>query len=171
MTETEAASQLTVRLHPFLHQVSGSTLMFKFDNYTICKPLLPKEYHFYKFLPESLREFTARYKGQLSQSYPIMSLYFLIQSYTGRGLLFRSHHHLLSLTALIYLLTFPVGFHIYCRMLLGSIEIKSEEESDGTVVFYAIVPPAKINSLNLASEDGYREGSPTHALDFLQEDE
>lgn len=62
--EDMAASRLKVRLHPFLHQVSGSTLMFKFDNGTICKPLLPKEYHFYKFLPDSLKEFTARYKGK-----------------------------------------------------------------------------------------------------------
>ena len=62
-TANTADAGLTVRLHPFLHQVSGSTLMFKFDNHTICKPLLPKEYHFYKYLPDSLREFTARYKG------------------------------------------------------------------------------------------------------------
>jgi len=52
-----------VRLHPFLHQVSGSNFMFKFDSSTLCKPLVEKEYSFYKLLPNSLKEFTPKYKG------------------------------------------------------------------------------------------------------------
>lgn len=57
---------LLVRLYPFLHQVSGSSLMFMFDQHTICKPLVPKEYDFYKRLPEGLKSFTAEYKGKFS---------------------------------------------------------------------------------------------------------
>ena len=60
---------------------------------------------------------------------------------------------------------------IFVAFFLGSIDIKCEEEQDGTIIFYAIVPQAKINALNLVSEDGYRDGSPTHMLDFLQEEE
>lgn len=64
----EFKSGVRVHLHPFLHQVGGSTLMFKFDADTICKPLLPKEYNFYKVVPESLKQFTARYKGMFFYS-------------------------------------------------------------------------------------------------------
>lgn len=69
--EEDPLRDLRVRLHPFLHQVSGSSVMFKFDGNTVCKPLLPKEYNFYKFLPESLREFTAEYKG-ITQSHGML---------------------------------------------------------------------------------------------------
>ena len=37
--------------------------MFKLDDRTICKPLLPKEHHFYKILPHKLKKFTPQYKG------------------------------------------------------------------------------------------------------------
>ena len=58
-----AAPTIRVKLHPFIHQVGGSSLMFKLDDRTICKPLLPKEHHFYKILPHKLKKFTPQYKG------------------------------------------------------------------------------------------------------------
>ena len=54
---------IKVRLHPFLNQVSGSTLMFEFNDRIICKPLLTAEYSFYSSLPDRMVRFTAEFKG------------------------------------------------------------------------------------------------------------
>ncbi|XP_067935468.1 inositol hexakisphosphate kinase 2-like [Watersipora subatra] len=113
-SQEQDAGELRVRLHPFLHQVSGSSLMFNFDNSTICKPLLTKEHHFYNYLPETLREFTAEYKG--------------------------------------------------------CITVQFEEQDDGTVMFFGIVPADIVSSLNLsAHEDNSQELSDY--VDYLNDDE
>lgn len=74
---TAPTASLWVRLHPFLHQVSGSSLMFMFDQHTICKSLQLKEYDFYKVLPDGLKSFTADCKGR-SSSLDICITYHLL---------------------------------------------------------------------------------------------
>lgn len=50
-------------LSPFAHQVGGHTQMLLLDQGTLCKPLIPRELHFYLNLPREMRQFTPSYKG------------------------------------------------------------------------------------------------------------
>ncbi|XP_070565963.1 inositol hexakisphosphate kinase 1-like [Ptychodera flava] len=52
-----------VPLEPFVHQVGGHCSMMKFDEHTICKPLISRERYFYESLPNDIRRFTPQYRG------------------------------------------------------------------------------------------------------------
>ncbi|XP_030212521.1 inositol hexakisphosphate kinase 2 [Gadus morhua] len=58
-----------VMLEPFIHQVGGHSCVLRFGEQTICKPLIPREYQFYKSLPPPMREFTPQYRGVVSVSF------------------------------------------------------------------------------------------------------
>ncbi|KAK8783756.1 hypothetical protein V5799_009880 [Amblyomma americanum] len=50
-------------LLPFAHQVGGHSRMLLLDPSTLCKPLIPRELHFYLHVPREMRPFTPAYKG------------------------------------------------------------------------------------------------------------
>ncbi|XP_071378988.1 inositol hexakisphosphate kinase 1 [Centroberyx affinis] len=52
-----------VPLEPFVHQVGGHTSMMRYDDHTVCKPLISREQRFYESLPPEMKEFTPEYKG------------------------------------------------------------------------------------------------------------
>ncbi|XP_043977823.1 inositol hexakisphosphate kinase 1 isoform X2 [Gambusia affinis] len=52
-----------VSLEPFTHQVGGHTSMMRYDDHTVCKPLISREQRFYESLPPEMKEFTPEYKG------------------------------------------------------------------------------------------------------------
>ena len=54
-----------IQLEPFVHQVGGQSSILKFDDTTICKPLIAREHHFYEAMPTELKEFTPQYRGKL----------------------------------------------------------------------------------------------------------
>lgn len=53
-----------VPLEPFVHQVGGHTSMMRYDDHTVCKPLISREQRFYESLPPEMKEFTPEYKGK-----------------------------------------------------------------------------------------------------------
>ena len=53
-----------IQLEPFVHQVGGQSSILKFDDTTICKPLIAREHHFYEAMPPELKEFTPQYRGK-----------------------------------------------------------------------------------------------------------
>lgn len=57
-------SRKGVLLEPFIHQVGGHMSMMKYDEYTICKPLVSQEQWFYETLPTAMKQFTPQYKGR-----------------------------------------------------------------------------------------------------------
>ncbi|XP_029990341.1 inositol hexakisphosphate kinase 1 isoform X2 [Sphaeramia orbicularis] len=52
-----------VSLEPFIHQVGGHTSMMRYDDHTVCKPMISREQRFYESLPPEMKEFTPEYKG------------------------------------------------------------------------------------------------------------
>lgn len=54
-----------VLLEPFIHQVGGHSSMMRYDDHTVCKPLIAREQRFYESLPPEMKEFTPEYKGEL----------------------------------------------------------------------------------------------------------
>uniref|UniRef100_A0A4W5KD81 Kinase n=1 Tax=Hucho hucho TaxID=62062 RepID=A0A4W5KD81_9TELE len=54
-----------VALEPFVHQVGGHTSMMRYDDHTVCKPLISREQRFYESLPPEMKEFTPEYKGMV----------------------------------------------------------------------------------------------------------
>ncbi|XP_007888692.1 inositol hexakisphosphate kinase 1 [Callorhinchus milii] len=52
-----------VLLEPFIHQVGGHSSMMRYDDHTVCKPLITREQRFYESLPPEMKEFTPEYKG------------------------------------------------------------------------------------------------------------
>ncbi|XP_034021077.1 inositol hexakisphosphate kinase 1 isoform X2 [Thalassophryne amazonica] len=52
-----------VPLEPFIHQVGGHSSMMRYDDHTVCKPLISREQRFYESLPPDMKEFTPEYKG------------------------------------------------------------------------------------------------------------
>uniref|UniRef100_A0A6I8PQ36 Kinase n=1 Tax=Ornithorhynchus anatinus TaxID=9258 RepID=A0A6I8PQ36_ORNAN len=52
-----------VLLEPFVHQVGGHSCVLRFNDKTICKPLIQREHQFYETLPGEMRKFTPQYKG------------------------------------------------------------------------------------------------------------
>ncbi|XP_035244263.1 inositol hexakisphosphate kinase 1 [Anguilla anguilla] len=52
-----------VPLEPFVHQVGGHTSMMRYDDHTVCKPLIAREQRFYESLPPEMKEFSPEYKG------------------------------------------------------------------------------------------------------------
>uniref|UniRef100_A0A287DFS8 Kinase n=1 Tax=Ictidomys tridecemlineatus TaxID=43179 RepID=A0A287DFS8_ICTTR len=53
-----------VLLEPFVHQVGGHSCVLRFNETTLCKPLVPREHQFYETLPAEMRRFTPQYKGK-----------------------------------------------------------------------------------------------------------
>uniref|UniRef100_A0A8C4PLK4 Kinase n=2 Tax=Equus asinus TaxID=9793 RepID=A0A8C4PLK4_EQUAS len=53
-----------ILLEPFVHQVGGHSCVLRFNETTLCKPLVPREHQFYETLPAEMRRFTPQYKGQ-----------------------------------------------------------------------------------------------------------
>lgn len=53
-----------VLLEPFVHQVGGHSCVLRFNETTLCKPLVPREHQFYETLPAEMRKFTPQYKGE-----------------------------------------------------------------------------------------------------------
>lgn len=42
--------------------------MMRYDDHTVCKPLISREQRFYESLPPEMKEFTPEYKGQPSHT-------------------------------------------------------------------------------------------------------
>lgn len=57
-------ARVGVRLEPFLHQVGGHVSVMKYDEHTVCKPLVSREQRFYESLPLAMKRFTPQYKGE-----------------------------------------------------------------------------------------------------------
>lgn len=57
------AGRTPVLLEPFVHQVGGHMSVMKYDEHTVCKPLVSQELSFYQVLPLAMRQFTPQYKG------------------------------------------------------------------------------------------------------------
>lgn len=53
-----------ILLEPFVHQVGGHSCVLRFNETTLCKPLIPREHQFYETLPAEMRKFTPQYKGE-----------------------------------------------------------------------------------------------------------
>lgn len=77
-----------VLLEPFIHQVGGHSSMMRYDDHTVCKPLITREQRFYESLPPEMKEFTPEYKGEAcrlcrtplcaSRTCPLLSLQLLM---------------------------------------------------------------------------------------------
>lgn len=52
-----------VQLQPFIHQVGGHSCVLRFNETTLCKPMITREHLFYESLPNDLKEFTPDYRG------------------------------------------------------------------------------------------------------------
>lgn len=57
-------TKMGVQLEPFLHQVGGHLSVMKYDEDTVCKPLVSQEQRFYESLPLAMKQFTPQYKGE-----------------------------------------------------------------------------------------------------------
>lgn len=66
-----------VLLEPFVHQVGGHSCVLRFNDKTICKPLIQREHQFYETLPTEMRKFTPQYEGKLSDLWMGLCLSFL----------------------------------------------------------------------------------------------
>uniref|UniRef100_A0A8C8VMW4 Kinase n=1 Tax=Pelusios castaneus TaxID=367368 RepID=A0A8C8VMW4_9SAUR len=58
-----------VLLEPFIHQVGGHMSMMKYDEHTVCKPLISQEQWFYESLPTEMKQFTPKYKAMPTLMY------------------------------------------------------------------------------------------------------
>nr|KAF6505588.1 inositol hexakisphosphate kinase 3 [Rousettus aegyptiacus] len=59
-------ARVGVQLEPFLHQVGGHLSVMKYDEDTVCKPLISQEQRFYESLPLAMKRFTPQYKGTIT---------------------------------------------------------------------------------------------------------
>ncbi|XP_075237581.1 inositol hexakisphosphate kinase [Lycorma delicatula] len=57
-----------VSLFPLNNQVGGHTRLLLLDKTTICKPLNPRELHFYQNIPHDIEMFIPKYKGVMQAS-------------------------------------------------------------------------------------------------------
>ncbi|XP_054935846.1 inositol hexakisphosphate kinase 1-like [Physeter macrocephalus] len=62
-----------VLLEPFIHQVGGHSSMMRYDDHTVCKPLISREQRFYESLPPEMKEFTPEYKGKPEKNFTALS--------------------------------------------------------------------------------------------------
>ncbi|XP_064491626.1 inositol hexakisphosphate kinase 3 [Pseudopipra pipra] len=89
-----SAELLAVPLEPFVHQVGGHTSMLRYDEHTVCKPLVSQELSFYESLPWAMRQFTPQYKGVVSvhlKKDSLGNLTLVASPGTEHGLVKRSH--------------------------------------------------------------------------------
>ncbi|KAH9423603.1 hypothetical protein DERP_005183 [Dermatophagoides pteronyssinus] len=63
LTTTLNIKEDIISLLPYNHQVGGHTQIMLLNQYTLCKPLIPKELDFYLNIPRQLIDFVPRYKG------------------------------------------------------------------------------------------------------------
>ncbi|KAK3579103.1 hypothetical protein CHS0354_022124 [Potamilus streckersoni] len=63
MEEEFSLDSEPVQLQPFIHQVGGHTCVLRFNETTLCKPLIPRELYFYETVPRELQEFVPEYRG------------------------------------------------------------------------------------------------------------
>lgn len=54
-----------MQLEPLVHQVGGHSSMFVLDDTTLCKPLIGREYRFYRTLPPEVKKYTPQFHGTL----------------------------------------------------------------------------------------------------------
>ncbi|KAL7646501.1 UNVERIFIED_CONTAM: hypothetical protein RMT77_001751 [Armadillidium vulgare] len=54
-----------IQLEPLVHQVGGHSSMFVLDDVTVCKPLIGREYQFYRTLPPEMKRYTPEFRGSL----------------------------------------------------------------------------------------------------------
>ncbi|XP_069980444.1 inositol hexakisphosphate kinase 1 isoform X1 [Penaeus vannamei] len=54
-----------IQLEPLVHQVGGHSSMFVLDDTTLCKPLIGREYRFYRTLPPEVKKYTPQFHGTL----------------------------------------------------------------------------------------------------------
>ncbi|XP_052279927.1 inositol hexakisphosphate kinase 2-like isoform X2 [Dreissena polymorpha] len=54
-----------VQLQPFIHQVGGHSCVLRFNETTLCKPLITREHVFYESVPAELKEFIPDYRGTI----------------------------------------------------------------------------------------------------------
>ena len=71
-----------ILLEPFVHQVGGHSCVLRFNETTLCKPLVPREHQFYETLPAEMRKFTPQYKGEPPAALGVASAW---QEPTSRG--------------------------------------------------------------------------------------
>ncbi|XP_051803999.1 inositol hexakisphosphate kinase 1 isoform X1 [Acanthochromis polyacanthus] len=81
-----------VPLEPFIHQVGGHSSMMRYDDHTVCKPLISREQRFYENLPPEMKEFTPEFKGVVlvcfegdSDGYINLVAYPYVESNLGDG--------------------------------------------------------------------------------------
>ncbi|CAF3298367.1 unnamed protein product [Rotaria socialis] len=67
--ECNQSSSSSKQLSPFIHQVGGHSSMFQYDKNTICKILAPSELDFYQSMPESLKNYTSKFRGIVTVQY------------------------------------------------------------------------------------------------------
>ena len=53
-----------IRLEPVVHQVGGHSSMLQFNDTTVCKPLINREYNFYETMPPEMKDFTPQCRGR-----------------------------------------------------------------------------------------------------------
>uniref|UniRef100_A0A8C4WBF0 Kinase n=1 Tax=Gopherus evgoodei TaxID=1825980 RepID=A0A8C4WBF0_9SAUR len=66
------AGERGVLLEPFIHQVGGHSSMMRYDDHTVCKPLISREQRFYESLcgvPSALREDSDGYINLVAYPY------------------------------------------------------------------------------------------------------
>ncbi|KAJ1139199.1 hypothetical protein NDU88_005574 [Pleurodeles waltl] len=68
MEAVDTARRKGIVLEPFHHQVGGHMSMLRYDDHTVCKPLVYQEQNFYESLPVAMRQFTPEYRGIVSVS-------------------------------------------------------------------------------------------------------
>lgn len=77
--------------------------MMRYDDHTVCKPLISREQRFYESLPPDMKEFTPEYKGRFSAHRHSVLLFWNV----GYSLLKRR------------LFEIPVKFHTPLLMMLS----------------------------------------------------
>lgn len=65
MNNDAADHEDLIQLEPLVHQVGGHSSMFVLDDVTVCKPLINREYRFYRTLPGEVKRYTPEYRGTL----------------------------------------------------------------------------------------------------------
>ncbi|KAM8977267.1 inositol hexakisphosphate kinase 3 [Pelodytes ibericus] len=68
VAELAMDSEVPIPLQPLNNQVGGHTSMLRYDNDTICKPLVSQEHKFYETLPTEMRTFTPQYKEDVAEN-------------------------------------------------------------------------------------------------------
>ncbi|XP_045159739.1 inositol hexakisphosphate kinase 1-like isoform X2 [Mercenaria mercenaria] len=62
-TDEDITDTEPVQLQPFIHQVGGHSCVLRFNETTLCKPLITREHLFYESLPMELKAFIPVYRG------------------------------------------------------------------------------------------------------------